>query len=129
MALFVKGQPRPPGAGRKKGTPNRATVRRRLEEAEEATKKLEAVQSTEMPVDYMLRVAGALGQLEPEHVHRRAELLRHQRGALAHRGVAPVASHHKRGAHRERPAGCRAGLKAPCLARLIRRIEFVEGQA
>ena len=31
---FVKGAPRPPNAGRKKGTPNRKTVERRKQEAE-----------------------------------------------------------------------------------------------
>ncbi len=48
---FVKGQERLPGSGRKKGTPNRETVEKRI-----ALANAEAIQSTEMPKDYMLRV-------------------------------------------------------------------------
>jgi hypothetical protein len=50
MGKFVKGQPRPPGAGRKKGTPNRATVEKQRRQEEQ-----EKVVSTEMPLDYLLR--------------------------------------------------------------------------
>ena len=55
MAPFVKGQ-----GGRKKGSLNKATIAKRLAEAEAALarqKELEASgQATEMPLDYMLRV-------------------------------------------------------------------------
>ena len=54
MALFVKGQPRPPGSGRKKGQPNRATIRRRLDEAETAEARLRPLKA-EMPLDFLLR--------------------------------------------------------------------------
>lgn len=53
MALFVKGQKRLPGAGRKKGTPNKATVEKRLADAE---KLLAVAVLNEEPIDYMLRV-------------------------------------------------------------------------
>src|SRR6516225_5990851 len=55
MAPFIKGQ-----GGRKKGSLNKATIAKRLAEAEAALarqKELEASgQATEMPLDYMLRV-------------------------------------------------------------------------
>jgi hypothetical protein len=44
MAKFQKGQPRHPNAGRKKGTPNKATVKRRKQEAELRPKSGESVQ-------------------------------------------------------------------------------------
>ena len=55
MAPFIKGQ-----GGRKKGSLNKATIAKRLAQAEAALarqKELEASgQATEMPLDYMLRV-------------------------------------------------------------------------
>jgi hypothetical protein len=53
--MFVKGQPRPEGSGRKRGTPNRATVQRRLAEAAGVLEQMKAIQSTEMPLDFLLR--------------------------------------------------------------------------
>ena len=55
MPLFKKGDPRPPNAGRKKGTPNKATIKRRLAEAEGLQAQYAAIESTEMPLDYLLR--------------------------------------------------------------------------
>jgi hypothetical protein len=49
--MFVKGQPRTPGSGRKKGTANKKTIQRREQEAQEAEE-----QANEMPADYMLRI-------------------------------------------------------------------------
>ena len=61
MAPFVKGQ-----GGRKKGSLNKATIAKRLAEAEDALarqKELEASgQATEMPLDFMLRVMRDIGQ-------------------------------------------------------------------
>jgi hypothetical protein len=48
---FVKGQPRPANAGRKKGTPNKATVEKRM-----AATAAEEAEKREMPLDYMLRI-------------------------------------------------------------------------
>jgi hypothetical protein len=50
MPLFVKGQPRPPGAGRKKGSRNKATIERLKREA-----LGHEVERNEMPLDFMLR--------------------------------------------------------------------------
>ena len=51
---FVKGQPRPLNAGRKKGTPNKKTLERMARE--DATKILEAkALENDFPLDYMLR--------------------------------------------------------------------------
>ena len=47
---FLKGE-----GGRKKGIPNKATVAKRLAEAEAANKRHEGLQATEMPLDLMLR--------------------------------------------------------------------------
>ena len=55
MPLFQKGQPRPPNAGRKKGTPNKATVQRRMAEAAGVAEQLKAIKSQEMPLDFLLR--------------------------------------------------------------------------
>ena len=49
--MFTKGMKRLPNSGRRKGTPNKATVERRKAEAEG-----KVIQSKEMPLDYMLRV-------------------------------------------------------------------------
>jgi hypothetical protein len=52
---FVKGQPRPPNAGRKKGTPNRRTLERMARR--DAAKLLEAkALEKDLPLDYTLRV-------------------------------------------------------------------------
>jgi hypothetical protein len=52
---FVKGQPRPLNAGRKKGTPNRKTLERMARE--DAAKLLEAkALENDLPLDHMLRV-------------------------------------------------------------------------
>ena len=52
---FVKGQPRPLNAGRKKGTPNKKTLERMARE--DAAKLLEAkALENDLPLDYMLRV-------------------------------------------------------------------------
>lgn len=53
--MYVKGQPKPAGSGRKAGTPNKATVRRRLEEAAGLKEQWASIQSKEMPLDYLLR--------------------------------------------------------------------------
>ena len=42
--------------GRVKGTPNTATMIKRLAEAEASLKRYEGAQTSEMPLDYMLRV-------------------------------------------------------------------------
>ena len=41
--------------GRKKGSKNRATVQRNMEEAETAKKREEETQSNEMPLEFMLK--------------------------------------------------------------------------
>jgi hypothetical protein len=52
---FVKGQPRPLNAGRKKGTPNKKTLERMARE--DAAKLLEArALENDLPLDHMLRV-------------------------------------------------------------------------
>ena len=51
MPKFVKGQPRPANAGRKKGTQNRATIERN--KAKDEAMNAEA---NESPGDYMLRI-------------------------------------------------------------------------
>jgi hypothetical protein len=52
---FVKGQPRPLNAGRKKGTPNRKMLERMARE--DAAKLLEAkALENDLPLDHMLRV-------------------------------------------------------------------------
>ena len=52
---FVKGQPRPLNAGRKKGTPNKKTLVRMARE--DAAKLLEAkALENDLPLDHMLRV-------------------------------------------------------------------------
>src|SRR6516165_3280692 len=51
MPKFVKGQPRPANAGRKKGTQNRATIERN--KAKDEAMNAEA---NESPRDYMLRI-------------------------------------------------------------------------
>jgi len=55
MPLFVKGQPRPPGSGRKKGQPDRATIARRAAEAAGLKEQLEALKSKGMPLEFLLR--------------------------------------------------------------------------
>ena len=56
---FVKGQPRPLNAGRKKGTPNKKTLERMARE--DAAKLLEAkALENDLPLDYMLRVMRAI---------------------------------------------------------------------
>jgi hypothetical protein len=52
---FVKGQPRPPNAGRKKGTLNKKTIQRIARE--DAAKLLEAkLLANDLPIDLMLRI-------------------------------------------------------------------------
>ena len=52
---FVKGQPRPLNAGRKKGTPNKKTLERMARE--DVAKLLEAkALENDLPLDHMLRV-------------------------------------------------------------------------
>ena len=52
---FVKGQPRPLNAGRKKGTPNKKTLERMARE--DAARLLEAkALENDLPLDHMLRV-------------------------------------------------------------------------
>ena len=51
MPKFVKGQPRPANAGRKKGTQNRATIERNKGKDEAMN-----AEANESPRDYMLRV-------------------------------------------------------------------------
>ena len=55
MPKFVKGQPRPANAGRKKGTQNRATIERN--KAKDEAMNAEA---NESPRDYMLRIMRSL---------------------------------------------------------------------
>ena len=64
VPLFVKGRPRPPGSGRKKGQPNWATVRRRAAEAAGLKEQMELIKNTEMPLDFLLRKIAT-------HYHRR----------------------------------------------------------
>jgi hypothetical protein len=88
VPLFVKGQPRPPASGRKKGTPNRATVKRRLEEAQEAEERAASIQSTEQPIDYMLRIMRdpASGEARRDAMARAAAPYCHpQLQAVAHK--------------------------------------------
>ena len=46
-------------------------------------------------------VVGAAAQAEPEHVHRRAEVLDLKPRLVAHGGMAAVAADHQRAADRE----------------------------
>ena len=52
---FIKGQPRPPNAGRKKGTPNKKTLERMARE--DAAKLLfEKACANDLPLDYLIRL-------------------------------------------------------------------------
>ena len=42
-------------------------------------------------------VIGPLGEAEPQHIHRRAEILDFEAGKLAHRGAPAVGAHHQIG--------------------------------
>ena len=65
MAKYVKGQPRPAGSGRKKGTQNRATIARNLKAAEDYKERREKIAGADPnlspppapgPLDFMLQV-------------------------------------------------------------------------
>ena len=100
MPKFVKGQPRPANAGRKKGTQNRATIERN--KAKDEAMNAEA---NESPRDYMLRIMappvptqlGVMQWLEPAprtctHSCRQWRINRPR--DLAGRRRPPVAGHH-----------------------------------
>ena len=62
----------------------------------------------------LLAVIGPLGEAEPQHVHRRAEILDLEAGERAHGGMPAVGAHHQIGFdfERIRSASWPAGLKS-----------------
>jgi hypothetical protein len=54
----------------------------------------------------LIGVVGFLRQAEPQHVHRRAEIVGLQSGTRAHSRVPPIASNREVGAHFKRAVGC-----------------------
>ena len=97
MPKFVKGQPRPANAGRKKGTQNRATIERN--KAKDEAMNAEA---NESPRDYMLRIMrspsadparrDAMARRTCTHSCRQWRINRPR--DLAGRRRPPVAGHH-----------------------------------
>ena len=70
----------------------------------------------------LVGVVGFLRQAEPQHVHRRAEILDLQAGALAHGRVPAVAADREVGAHLER-AVRRVGAHAGDAAALLDQVD------
>jgi len=95
--VFVKGMKRPEGAGRKKGTPNKATIARRKAEAEG-----KELQSREMPLDFMLRVMRdplqppsercVMARAAAQYCHPQLTAVAHQYMDAQGRPIAPVVS-------------------------------------
>jgi hypothetical protein len=100
--MFVKGQKRHPNAGRKKGTPNKATVRRRLAEAEGVAAQLKSIQSTEMPLDFMLRKMrdptespyerNVMARAAAPYCHAQLQAVAHQHVGADGQPIAPMIS-------------------------------------
>ena len=93
-----KGPARPPNAGRKKGTPNKATVERRRLEAE----ALEAL-SKEMPLDYMLRI-----MRDPDLDPARRDVMARSAAPMCHPQLQAIA--HKSASLPQQGAGELPGL-------------------
>ena len=96
---FVKGQPRPLNAGRKKGTPNRKTLERMARE--DAAKLLEAkALENDLPLDHMLRVMrdptvephrrDAMAKAAAPYVHPTLAAVAHKHLDAQGRPMAPV---------------------------------------
>src|SRR6516164_1208763 len=85
---FVKGQPRPLNAGRKKGTPNRKTLERMARE--DAAKLLEAkALENDLPLDHMLRV-----MRDPTVEPHRRDAMAKAAAPYVHPTLAAVAHNH-----------------------------------
>ena len=95
--MFVKGMKRLPNAGRRKGTPNKATIERRKAEAEG-----KELQSREMPLDFMLRVMRdplqppsercVMARAAAQYCHPQLTAVAHQYMDAQGRPIAPVVS-------------------------------------
>jgi hypothetical protein len=96
---FVKGQPRPLNAGRKKGTPNKKTLERMARE--DAAKLLEAkALENDLPLDHMLRVMrdpatephrrDAMAKAAAPYVHPQLQAVAHRHLDAKGHPIAPV---------------------------------------
>src|SRR6516225_10204875 len=96
---FVKGQPRPLNAGRKKGTPNRKTLERMARE--DAAKLLEAkALENDLPLDHMLRVMrdptvephrrDAMAKAAAPYLHPQLSAIHHRHANADGTPIAPV---------------------------------------
>jgi hypothetical protein len=96
---FVKGQPRPLNAGRKKGTPNKKTLERMARE--DAAKLLEAkALENGLPLDYMLRVMrdptvephrrDAMAKAAAPYLHPQLAAIHHRHANADGTPIAPV---------------------------------------
>src|SRR6516164_653330 len=98
---FVKGQPRPLNAGRKKGTPNKKTLERMARE--DAAKLLEAkALENGLPLDYMLRVMrdptvephrrDAMAKAAAPYLHPQLAAIHHRHANADGSPIAPTVS-------------------------------------
>ena len=98
---FVKGQPRPLNAGRKKGTPNKKTLERMARE--DAAKLLEAkALENDLPLDHTLRVMrdptvephrrDAMAKAAAPYVHPTLAAVAHKHLDAQGNAIAPVIS-------------------------------------
>jgi hypothetical protein len=100
---FVKGQPRPLNAGRKKGTPNKKTLERMARE--NAAKLLEAkALENDLPLDHMLRVMrdptvephrrDAMAKAAAPYIHPTLAAVAHKHLDSSGNPIAPVINVH-----------------------------------
>jgi hypothetical protein len=98
---FVKGQPRPLNAGRKKGTPNKKTLERMARE--DAAKLLEAKAfENDLPLDHMLRVMrdptvephrrDAMAKAAAPYLHPQLAAIHHRHANADGSPIAPTVS-------------------------------------
>src|SRR6516164_7787999 len=98
---FVKGQPRPLNAGRKKGTPNRKTLERMAREDAAKLLKAKALEN-DLPLDHMLRVMrdptvephrrDAMAKAAAPYVHPTLAAVAHKHLDAQGNAIAPVIS-------------------------------------